>query len=80
MNDERQRTPADAGHHIKTDANILKKKTLQDNRENKETGEAPTLKEEVGKAVRMLKTDKSPGVDNIPAEVLKHGGQALSMP
>ena len=39
-----------------------------------ETGEAPILKEEVEKAVWMLKNNKSPRVDNIPAEALKHGG------
>ena len=42
--------------------------------ENRETEESPILKEEVGKAVRMLKYGKSPGVDNIPAEILKHAG------
>ena len=36
--------------------------------ENRETGEAPILKE-VEKAVQMLKNDKSPGVDNISAEI-----------
>ena len=34
----------------------------------------PVLKEEVEQAVRKLKGGKSPGVDNIPAELLKHGG------
>ena len=29
---------------------------------------------EAEKAVRMSKNDKSPGVDNIPAEAIKHGG------
>ena len=48
---------------------------------NKETGEAPILKEEVEKAVavRMLKNEKSPGVNNIPAEVLSMEDQVLSM-
>ena len=31
------------------------------------------LKEEVPKATRMLKDGKSPGVCNIPADILKHG-------
>ena len=34
----------------------------------------PVLKTEVEAAVRSLKTGKSPGVDNIPSELLKHGG------
>ena len=25
----------------------------------------------------MLKTQKSPGIDNIPAELIKHGGEAM---
>ena len=32
------------------------------------------LKEEVEKAVRMLKDGKSPGVDNVAAEILKYAG------
>ena len=35
------------------------------------------LKEEVEEAVRMLKAGKSPGVDNVPAELLKHAGSEL---
>ena len=42
--------------------------------ENRETEDSPILKEEVGKAIRMLEEGgKSPDVDNIPAEILKHG-------
>ena len=36
----------------------------------------PVLREEVEKAVHSLKTGKSPGVDNIPFEQLKNGGEA----
>ena len=36
------------------------------------------LKEEVEKAVGMLKNAKSPGVDNIPAEVLNDGGPGVT--
>lgn len=36
----------------------------------------PTI-EEVKKAICCLKNNKSPGVDGIPGEVLKHGGDAL---
>ena len=58
----------------KTDANILRS---GDDVENRETGDSPILKEEVEKAARMLKDGKSPGVDNIPAEILKHGGPGI---
>ena len=37
------------------------------------------LREEVEVAVRGLKAGKSPGVDNIPSELLKNGGEATSM-
>ena len=38
----------------------------------------PILKEEVEQAVKSLKGGKSPGPDNIPAELLKHGGEAVT--
>ena len=36
----------------------------------------PILREEVEAAIRSLKCGKSVGVDNIPAELLKHEGEA----
>ena len=39
----------------------------------KETLDSPILKEEVEEAARMLTDGKSPGVDNISAEILKQG-------
>ena len=38
----------------------------------------PVLREEVEHAVRTLKEGKSPGPDNIPGELLKHGGDAMT--
>ena len=38
----------------------------------------PLLREEVEEAVRSLKAGKSPGVDNIPSEWLKNGGEATT--
>ena len=38
----------------------------------------PVLKEEVEEAIRRLPTGKSPGADNIPAELLKYGGDDLA--
>lgn len=36
----------------------------------------PILESEVKDAIRKLKTGKSPGVDNVPGELIKHGGEA----
>ena len=36
------------------------------------------LREEAKEAVRSLKAGKSPGVDNIPSELLKNGGEAIT--
>ena len=36
----------------------------------------PVLRKEVGEAVYSLKAGKSPGVYNIPSELLKNGGEA----
>lgn len=40
-----------------------------------ECEDAPILQEEDEEAVKRLKISKSPGIDNIPAELWKHGGQ-----
>ena len=42
-----------------------------------ERGDSPILKQEVDKAVRMMKDGKSPGVDSISSEILKHGGAGI---
>ena len=45
-----------------------------------DTGNLIILPEEVESAIHHLKNGKSPGVDNIPAELLKHGGpEVVSM-
>ena len=59
---------------LKTDASIVKS---EDDVENRETEDLLILEEDIAKAVRMLKDGKSPGVDNIPAEILKHGGSGI---
>ena len=38
----------------------------------------PVLREEFEEAVRNLKSGKSPGVDSIPFELLKNGGEATA--
>ena len=40
----------------------------------------PILREEVEAAMKSLKKGKSAGVDNIPAELLQQGGEAIYMP
>ncbi|XP_066285795.1 uncharacterized protein [Branchiostoma lanceolatum] len=37
----------------------------------------PILRDEVADAVRSMKLGKSPGIDNIPAELLRHGGEVV---
>ena len=48
---------------------------LEDSNTQRESIESPpVLKAEVVAAMMSLKPDKSPGVDNVPAELLKYGG------
>ena len=61
-------------YNLKTDARILRSK---DDVENWETWDSPILKEDVNKAVLMLKDGRSPGLDNIPPEIQKHGGHGI---
>ena len=44
--------------------------------ENDEEIQPPT-KEEIGVTIRCLKNNKSPGLDSIPAEMFKYGGQGV---
>ena len=37
----------------------------------------PTTQREVSDAINSLKNNKAPGPDDIPAELLKHGGEEL---
>jgi len=49
---------------------------LQDNIQTTVSEDSPPiLKGEVEAAIRSLKEGKSPGVDNNPGEILKHGGE-----
>ena len=66
-------------YELKPDVSLLQADLLLDDGEDS----PPILKEEVEAAVRSLKPGKSPGVDNVPAELVKHGGdetvQALTV-
>ena len=42
-----------------------------------EEGEFPILRQEVESAIKTLKCGKAAGVDNVPAELITHGGQPL---
>ena len=42
------------------------------------TESLPELREKLKGAVHSLKAGKSPGVDNIPAELLMNGGEAIT--
>lgn len=43
----------------------------------KET-DPPTL-EEIHQAIKILRNNKAPGKDNIPSELYKHGGRAVTL-
>ena len=58
---------------IQPDTNILGKET----RPSKEPSPLSVMREEVEEAIRSLPAGKSPGTDNIPAELLKKGGSEL---
>ena len=58
---------------IQPDTNILGEET----RPSKEPSPLPVMREEVEEAIRSLPAGKSPGTDNIPAELLKKGGTEL---
>ena len=45
---------------------------------NTEEDNFPILREEVEAAVKSLKKGKSAGVDNIPAELIQAGGEAVT--
>ena len=40
-------------------------------------GEFPILRQEVESAIKTLKCGKAAGVDNVPAELITHGGQPV---
>ena len=55
---------------IQPDSSILEEEI----RPPKEPSPLPVMREEVEEAIRSLPTGKSPGSDNIPAELIKKGG------
>ena len=62
-------------YQIKPDTNIIKN---QQNTIRPEPSPLPVLKEEVTEAIHSLPDNKSPGLDNIPSELIKHGGDELN--
>ena len=58
-------------HPIAPNVNVLEQPTVN------ERSDLPILREEVKNAIIKLKAGKSPGVDNIPAELIKAGGEAM---
>ena len=61
--------------YIQPDANILFKTEIL----SKESDHDLTiLKSEVSDAIQTLKEGKSPGLDNIPSELIKHGGSSTT--
>ena len=58
-------------HQINGDPNVLT------GQESTNGDDYPILREEVEAAIRSLKNGKAAGVDNVPAELIKHGGKAV---
>ena len=61
-------------HKLNIDEDIVKEKV---NDRDLDTENTQILKEEVEEAVRTMKTGKSAGIDNIPAELIKYGGPEM---
>ena len=59
-------------HRIQGDPSIL---TCQ---ESSNDDDYPILREEVETAIRSLKNGKAAGVDNVPAELIKNGGETVT--
>ena len=59
---------------IKTD----RAKVETDNSRQDDEQPLPILKSEMIHAIKSLKNGKSPGIDNVPSELLKGGGEALN--
>ena len=57
---------------LNLDTNLLQSKQTP----TQEAESLTVLTEEVEEAVRSLKAGKSPGVNNIPSELLRNGGEA----
>lgn len=61
-------------YEIQPDKSLLEKEATM----TRMPSPLPILRGEVEEAIRTLPTGKSPGADNIPAELLKHGGEELT--
>ena len=55
-------------HQIKGDPNVLA------GQESSHEDDFPTMCEEVAEAIQSLKNGKAAEINNIPAELIKHGG------
>ena len=60
---------------ISPDRNFLDK---DENVKERTPSTLPVLREEVEEAIRSLPAGKSPGADNIPAELIKNGGEEVT--
>ena len=59
-------------YNIRPDNKLLKKNSMNNNEEP-----LPIIECEVRDAILTLKNGKSPGIDNIPSVLLRHGGESL---
>ena len=61
-------------YELHPDTNLLQSSQTS----TQEAESLPVLRQEVEEAVQSLKAGKSPGVDNIPSELLKNGGETTT--
>ena len=60
-------------YHIAPNESMINLKTNENTKDY-----LPILESEVENAFKTLKYDNSPGNDNIPNELLKHGGESIT--
>lgn len=56
---------------------LTKEQVTESTTKQEELSIEPPTKEEIRRAIRKLKNNKAPGIDNIPGELIKYEGEVL---
>lgn len=56
---------------------LTKEQVTESTTKQEELSIEPPTKEEIRRAIRKLKNNKASGIDNIPGELIKYGGEVL---